>query len=314
MQIFYSPTYGAAAHAFDTTLKALDIAHTVRNEIEAARLDAELVEPTSATPDELERIHDAAYVEAVRTGSPVALASSQGFTWDEGLWHAVTASTGGVRDAALHAYRHRSVAGSLSSGLHHARSDRGAGFCTFNGLVVAADAVVQAGARRVLIIDVDAHCGGGTASLIADRPQIEQIDVSPNAYDRYESTERARLTIVHDGTGYLAAVQDALDSVVDPATVDLVILNAGMDAHEDDSGAPGITDEVLVAREQSIFGWADAYDLPVAFVMAGGYADRHHDRHAVVELHMSTIRAASDSAAARSRRPASARRDERNPS
>ena len=29
------------------------------------------------------------------------------------------------------------VAGSLSSGLHHARADRGNGFCTFNGLVVA---------------------------------------------------------------------------------------------------------------------------------------------------------------------------------
>ena len=75
----------------------------------------------------------------------------------------VLSSNGGAVAAGLAALEH-GVAGSLSSGLHHARREKGAGFCTFNGLVIAAREALTAGARSVLILDFDAHCGGGTRS------------------------------------------------------------------------------------------------------------------------------------------------------
>ena len=68
--------------------------------------------------------------------------------------------------------------------------------CTFNGLAIAARAALAAGARSVLILDLDAHCGGGTASLIAGEPRVWQIDVSVSSYDRYPSSERTRLALV----------------------------------------------------------------------------------------------------------------------
>ena len=111
------------------------------------------------------------------TGVPRAPAEQQGFLWNAGLWRSVLASNGGVVAAALSAMR-TGVAGSLSSGLHHARRDRGSGFCTFNGLVIAAHEALDGGAGSVLILDLDAHCGGGTASLIADEPRIWHVDVS----------------------------------------------------------------------------------------------------------------------------------------
>jgi hypothetical protein len=42
----------------------------------------------------------------------------------------------------------------------------GAGFCTFNGLALAALAALDLGAKRVLVLDLDAHCGGGTHELL----------------------------------------------------------------------------------------------------------------------------------------------------
>ena len=45
------------------------------------------------------------------------------------------------------------VAGSLSSGLHHARRERGDGYCTFNGLAIAAGEALTAGAASVLYPD-----------------------------------------------------------------------------------------------------------------------------------------------------------------
>jgi hypothetical protein len=72
--------------------------------------------------------------------------ATQGFPWDPALWEMVCTSNGGVIAAAIEALRTRRVSGSLSSGLHHARRARGAGFCTFNGLVLAARAALDAGA------------------------------------------------------------------------------------------------------------------------------------------------------------------------
>lgn len=54
-----------------------------------------------------------------------------------------------------------SLAGSIMS------YDSGAGFCTFNGIAIAAKQALRRGAKRVLIIDFDAHGSGGTHSLIA---------------------------------------------------------------------------------------------------------------------------------------------------
>lgn len=73
----------------------------------------------------------------------------------------VLATNGGVVAAAISALEH-GTAGSLSSGLHHARRETGEGFCTFNGLAIAAREALSAGARSVLILDLDAHFGGGT--------------------------------------------------------------------------------------------------------------------------------------------------------
>jgi hypothetical protein len=74
---------------------------------------------------------------------------SQGFSWDAGLWPMVLASNGGAVAAGLAALEH-GVAGSLSSGLHHARRAKGAGFCTFNGLALAAREALAGGTRSIL--------------------------------------------------------------------------------------------------------------------------------------------------------------------
>src|SRR6185436_4745019 len=59
----------------------------------------------------------------------------------------------------------------------------GEGFCTFNGLVVAADALMAAGeVTRVGIVDLDLHYGNGTASLAATRPNLVALSIYGNDY------------------------------------------------------------------------------------------------------------------------------------
>src|SRR5262245_40708739 len=116
VRVYYSPAYTNAAYEFDTTRKARWVAESL---LESHLPGITLAEPTPLTAEQVADIHDPGYVRAVRTGHPRGLAESQGFDWDRGLWRMVLSSNGGMVAAALAALE-EGVAGSLSSGLHHA--------------------------------------------------------------------------------------------------------------------------------------------------------------------------------------------------
>ncbi len=289
INIFYSPAYVGSGHAFDTTRKAKWVADSLA---QSPIPEIQLVEPKPLTRNQVLQVHAADYIQAIETGTPRALAESQGFPWDAQLWPMVLASNGGAVAAASAALE-EGVAGSLSSGLHHARREHGAGFCTFNGLVIAAREALAAGAQSVLILDLDAHCGGGTQSLIEAEPKIWQSDVSVDRYDFYSSSERCRLDLVQKADTYLSTIQQALERVA-KQTFDLCLYNAGMDPFESCStgGLPGITQAILVQREALVFDWCRSQNLPVAFVLAGGYVGSRLDQAQLVDLHRLTLSAA----------------------
>lgn len=286
MKLFYDTTYSPSNATFDTHAKARLVAERA-GEIPGVVLTS----PQPATIEELNEIHHARYVKAVMTGTPSELASSNGFEWSPDLRDSVLASTGGVRDAVIAALNGDGIAGSLSSGLHHAGYRKGRGYCTVNGLALGALAARRNGAERVLIVDFDAHCGGGTASIIEGLTGIEQIDVSVSAYDRYEQSEHARLWM-SSGESYLHDVTHALESVRQPSNIDIVIYNAGVDAHERAGGRTAITTDVIRQREVQVVDWSRSHDLPMAFALAGGYSSTLFDMERVADLHMLIIQAA----------------------
>jgi len=156
--------------------------------------------------------------------------------------------------------------------------------------VVAARAALGAGAGRVLVVDLDAHCGGGTASMLDRVPGLEQVDVSLSSFDAYRSRAGARLWLTSSAS-YLETVSEALDSVQDPSGVGLVLYNAGMDVHRTAGTPGGLDDDQVRVREQLVFDWVGRHRLPVAFVPAGGYLGPC-TMDELVSLHRLTIEAA----------------------
>jgi len=292
MKIYYSSEYECLGYGVDTTEKARDLIESLqRRPIKGV----EVVVPEPATPEQLITTHQRAYVNAIMTGSPSELADRNGLgDWSPDLRRSVIASVGGVISATRTALTEHKHVGSASSGLHHARFAFGSGFCTLNGLAIAARVALLEGAKRVLIIDLDAHCGGGTASLIRGVKGIEQVDVSVSRFDHYESGENVSLTM-SSGETYLDDIREALRSVDSPSSIDVVLYNAGMDPHEDchTGGTPGVTTEVLAEREQLVFEWANDHNIPVAFVLAGGYSNSVLTRDDLVDLHRLTVKQAT---------------------
>jgi acetoin utilization deacetylase AcuC-like enzyme len=292
MKLFYSPDYLYWGTSLDTTNKAGWVADSlVRDPVPGV----EVVPPTVEVTFEMAtNVHGTDYVGGIWRGDPRHMADRNGVcNWTPEFARSRIAATSGVVSAALTAWQSGGVAGSMSSGLHHARFTEGRGFCTLNGMVIAAKEVVRRGARRVLIVDLDAHGGGGTASLIGASSSIEQIDVAVDAFDGYESTRTSRYVLCR-GDIYIDTIRQALDSVVDSGSIDLILYNAGVDPHEDCSvgGVRGVTSEVLAVRDAMVFDWARSWATPVAFVFAGGYVGSRMSRDQLVDLHRQTVTAA----------------------
>jgi acetoin utilization deacetylase AcuC-like enzyme len=303
--LYWDDGYVAPRHVFDTTRKSRDLVALLDRRPQPG---VEVVAPSEAdvagAVDAIGRWLDPAYVEALRTGSPPELAESQGFRWDPGIWTMATHSTAGVHAAVARALE-VGAAGSLSSGLHHARIGRGAGFCTvnalFTGLVVAQRLLDERQLPLdVLVLDVDAHCGGGTASMLEHHAHVRQrartIDLSVDAYDFYRADEdRTSLVMWPDDTSddYLTTLDRLLEGT-DWASIGLVLHNAGMDPF------PIVGRDELREREQLIARRCREEGVPVAFVLAGGYTvDQTMDE--LVELHLATVEAMAPLAGRRTR-------------
>jgi acetoin utilization deacetylase AcuC-like enzyme len=295
VRVFYSPAYAGSSYAFDTTRKAKWVAESLSSR---PIVGIELKEPRPLLEAEVAAVHDPYYVRAVRTGTPRDLAESQGFGWDPGMWPMVTSSNGGAVDAAVEALETGRSA-SLSSGLHHAYREHGAGYCTFNGLILAAKKAFARGAQAILILDLDAHCGGGTSRLIANDPRIWHVDVAVDDFDRYQPAPPHTLDLIDDAEKYLPIIGRRLKELEQNAPpFDLCLYNAGMDPFEGCpiGGLRGINEHILAEREELVFDWCSTHRVPVAFVLAGGYVGPLMDVARLVELHRLTFAAAVSTA------------------
>ena len=264
--------------------------------------DVRLAEPAPVAEADLRRTHTAEYIAAIRTGEPRALAESQKFPWSPELYPSVCLTSGGCLAAARQALQD-GVSAAVVSGFHHAGADHGEGFCTFNGLIVALDALVAAGEiRTAAVLDMDLHYGNGTAQLAASRPHLFALSLYGNDYWGNECFRDVSARQHEDGTNHrsfalpagcdratmLRIMDDALPLIAERRP-DLLLYQAGADPYFADPYSPLALDhDDLFARDRHVFEFAKTHAIPVAWVLAGGYTS---DVSKVVRVHLNTFRA-----------------------
>lgn len=152
--------------------------------------DGAYVDAPRATPAELARFHDPAYIAAVqraeadrrvdpevsarhyigRAGNPVyPEVFSRPATACGATLAAVELLLGGA-DAPQ-------IVHSPAGGTHHGRRDRAAGFCYFNDPVLGILRLIDRGVARVLYVDLDAHHGDGVEDAFRDEPRVLTISI-----------------------------------------------------------------------------------------------------------------------------------------
>jgi len=286
--VYYSKDFVLSRDAFDTTRKAAWIAASLdKDPIPGVRLCS----PKSVTLADAQHVHSENYLRALQTGQPAALASSSKINWDSGLLPMALSASGGMLAAGKSALK-EGVSGCLASGFHHAKRDRGDGFCTLNGLAITAHALAEGNRDHILIVDLDAHCGGGTNSLIQNHPRLWQVDVSVMPYDDYVPGERCIKETVVDARHYLKTVWRCLQQAeAEWPLFSLCLYNAGMDVHQDCKigGLAGMDEFIITLREEMVFQWCGERGIPIAYALAGGYTGGKMTRERLVDLHRLTL-------------------------
>lgn len=238
----------------------------------------------SAIFDDIKGTHADDYVDAVRTGSPLRLAESQGFKWSPHFAEAVARIWHGHQYALALTAEHPLVLHPVS-GAHHAYASRGGGFCTFNYLVGGARAHLTDG-RTCAIIDLDAHHGDGTEALIEGDPRFSMFDISGHSAYSYDNDERVWTYEVPTAERYMSALKQ-LPRFLDTMTPSVVQYLAGADPYVKDpiGGIKGMTGGHLRQRDRYVIDEVLKRDIPMVVTLAGGYVPGMTE-----QIHLNTIR------------------------
>lgn len=214
-------------------------------------------DPSSIDEDQLLNVHSDEFVQAVKAasrGEPFGAPGSFGLGTSDvptfsGMHEAGVALCGGAVTAS------RSVSNGdatrslqLAGGLHHALPNSASGFCVYNDLGVLIADLLQEG-KRVAYIDVDVHHGDGVQAMFYSDPRVLTVSLHESGRFLFPGTGSIDELGVGEAVGtsvnipllpgtkdtsYLESFDTIVPDVVNAFGPDVIVLQAGADAHVQD--------------------------------------------------------------------------------
>jgi acetoin utilization deacetylase AcuC-like enzyme len=263
-----------------------DVMDVVANEWR--RRNGEIVAPREATHEQLARVHDQDYLRRISETAGTAMALDPDTYTSPETYEIARLAAGACIDAVervMSGQNARAFALVRPPG-HHAERKRAMGFCFYNNVAVAAAHAQTLGASRIAIVDYDVHHGNGTQHIFERDPNV--LYCSVHQYPYYPGTGAA--TDVGEGPGAGLTVnvpleagatdddyREVFDQMIIPVVrafrPDLILVSAGLDAHERDPlGGMRLTTPTFGAMTMALRLVADeCCDGRIVAATEGGY-------------------------------------------
>jgi acetoin utilization deacetylase AcuC-like enzyme len=223
----------------------------IEDQLIASRLDRLIVraEAPAATREQVLRVHDAAYLDALERASPrsglvqIDPDTAMNPHTLEAARRAAGAAVFGT-DLVV-AGRAEAAFCAVRPPGHHAERARAMGFCFFNNVAVgAAHALTRHGLARVAIADFDVHHGNGTEDIFRDEPRVLMVSTFQHPFypssgieGRSERMVNVPLAAGSSGKEFRAAVTEQWLPALERFAPQMLFVSAGFDAHRDDEMA-----------------------------------------------------------------------------
>jgi acetoin utilization deacetylase AcuC-like enzyme len=256
----------------------------------------DFVRPEPATDADILAVHEPGWVERLQSGTLSYRELMQlEVPYSRELVEAFWLAAGGSMLAARLALE-QGIGFNVGGGFHHAFAGHGEGFCAINDIAVAIRAMQRDGRiQRAMVVDCDVHHGNGTAGIFAG--DISVFTLSIHQFNNYPSEKPPSSLDIHlpDGVGdeeYLHRLGNGYRTAMTMFHPELLIYVAGADPYcEDQLGGLSLSLDGLGERDRLVIGTALESRIPVAIVLAGGYAVNVED---TVSIHSNTAHVAKE--------------------
>jgi acetoin utilization deacetylase AcuC-like enzyme len=238
-----------------------------------------------ATRQQLTRVHDADYVDAVEASVPTAgiVHLDPDTAMNPHSYAAALRAAGAAvlaTDLVLEGKAANAFCCVRPPG-HHAEQRRAMGFCFFNNVAVgAAHALDAHGLERVAVVDFDVHHGNGTEDIFRDDERVMMVSTFQHPFYPYSGIDGRSEHMVNiplpaytDGSGFRRAVEAHWLPALERFQPQAMYISAGFDAHRDDDMASlGLVEADYVWVTQRIRDLAERYAAGrIISVLEGGY-------------------------------------------
>ncbi|TFE00895.1 acetoin utilization protein AcuC [Jeotgalibacillus salarius] len=218
--------------------------------------ESDIVPPRMATDDELNLIHDSAYIAAVRMAGNGELSKEKAENFGLGtedtpifkdMHEASARLVGGTLTAVDYVMEGKALhAVNLGGGLHHGFRGKASGFCIYNDSSVAIRYMQEKYHARVLYIDTDAHHGDGVQWSFYDDPSSCTLSIHETGRYLFPGTgainERGHgkgygcsfnipLDAFTEDESFLEAYERSFREVIEFFKPDVILTQNGADAH-----------------------------------------------------------------------------------
>lgn len=259
---------------------------------EGALTADDFMEPQIAVDEDLLLVHTAGYVRDLMA-----------MLWTERTRRSELPLTADIRDSyllgtggtilACQKALDCGISVNLSGGFHHAFPDHAEGFCYTNDIAIAIRRLQRDNnVKRFFVVDCDLHQGNGTAYIFQTDPDVFTFSIHQE--NNYPVKEKSDLDIglanrTNDAE-YMRHIRQHVPGIMDDFAPEFVIYLAGADPYKHDQlGGLSLTIDGLQKRDEFVIGECARRNIPVAVLLAGGYAVNTDD---TVIVHCNTCRVA----------------------
>jgi len=249
----------------------------------------EFLTPEPASWEELRLVHTEPYLKDLRSYRHTVRTIRSEMAISRQIVEAFRLGAGGTILACRTALSEKTMAMNLAGGFHHAFPDWAEGFCYINDVALGMRKVQHEGLiERGMVVDCDLHQGNGTAYIFGGDRDIFTLSIHQE--NNYPPKQKSDLDIglpdYCTGRDYLKALRENLLPAIERHAPQFVLYVAGADPYEQDQlGALLLSREDLRQRDELVIGSCAERGIPLAAVLAGGYAPRLED---TVSIHFAT--------------------------
>ena len=243
--------------------------------------EEQTLKPAPLTQDDLLLIHSKEYLEDLQERKKIAeyleapILQYAPLKLDRAVLGPFLRASGGTLLAARQALE-TGIGINIGGGYHHAKPDRGEGFCLYADVPIAirklqSEKLIE----RALVIDVDVHQGNGTIVCL---PDDSTFTFSMHQGDIYPTPKEIGDLDVELSGGmkdeeYLEIMAEHLPKILDESEADICFIVGGCDTLDGDPLASlKMTADGIVKRDHAIIQACEQRNMPVVLTLSGGYS------------------------------------------